>query len=154
MAYNIGIMSKNKLTIKRFLRLSSDHSFFLFGARGTGKSTLIHNIFQKNSYVFDLLDPELEDRLSKNPGELKQIIEAISSKYIIIDEIQKVPKLLNVVHSLIEKTNKIFILTGSSARKLKQGHANLLAGRAFVYNLYPFSYLEIEKEINLTDALQ
>ena len=81
MAYNIGIMSKNKLTIKRFLRLSSDHSFFLFGARGTGKSTLIHNIFQKNSYVFDLLDPELEDRLSKNPGELKQIIEAISSKF-------------------------------------------------------------------------
>ena len=154
MAYNFGVMSTDKFIIQRFLKLSNNHSFFLFGPRGTGKSTLIYNIFKKNSYVFDLLDPELEDRFTKNPSELKQIIEALPSKYIIIDEIQKIPKLLDIVHSLIEKTNKIFILTGSSARKLKQGHANLLAGRAFVYNLHPFSYLEIEKEINLNDALQ
>lgn len=153
-AYNFGVMSTNNHLIQRFLSLSTNHSFFLFGARGTGKSTLIYNTFKKNSYVFDLLDPELEDRLTKNPGELKQIAETVSSKYIIIDEIQKIPKLLNIVHSLIEKTNKIFILTGSSARKLRQGHANLLAGRAFVYHLYPFSYLEIEKEINLNDAMQ
>ena len=75
-------------------------------------------------------------------------------KYIIIDEVQKVPRLLDVVHNLLETINKIFILTGSTAGKLKQGHAHLLAGRAFVYNLYPFSYLEIEKKINLNDVLQ
>ena len=142
--------------ISRFLELPDYHSFFLFGPRGTGKSTLIENTFRKNSYVFDLLDPELEDRLAKRPEELKQIVEAMQSKikFFVIDEVQKVPKLLDVVHSLIEKTKKIFILTGSSARKLKRGHANLLAGRAFVYNLHPFSCLELEKILDLNEVLQ
>ena len=142
--------------ISRFLKLPDYHSFFLFGPRGTGKSTLIENTFRKNSYVFDLLDPELEDRLAKRPEELKQIVEAMQSKikFFVIDEVQKVPKLLDVVHSLIEKTKKIFILTGSSARKLKRGHANLLAGRAFVYNLHPFSCLELEKTLDLNEVLQ
>ena len=103
-----------------------------------------------------ILDPELEDRLVKRPEELKQIVEAMQSKikFFVIDEVQKVPKLLDVVHSLIEKTKKIFILTGSSARKLKRGHANLLAGRAFVYNLHPFSCLELEKTLDLNEVLQ
>lgn len=156
MAYNFGIMSTNSPIVSRLLKLPKDYSFFLFGPRGTGKSTLIFDIYKKNSFIINLLDTELEERFARNPNELIQIVNALpnKTKYIVIDEVQKVPKLLDIVHHLIEKTNKIFILTGSSARKLKQGHANLLAGRAFVYNLYPFSYLEIEKEFNLKDALQ
>ena len=158
MAYNFGTMSTDDNKIPRLLKLelSKDHSFFLFGPRGTGKSTLISDTYRKNSFIINLLDPELEERFARNPNELTQIVNALSNKikYIVIDEVQKVPKLLDIVHNLIEKTNKIFILTGSSARKLKQGHANLLAGRAFVYNLHPFSYLEIEKKFNLKDVLQ
>ena len=74
--------------------------------------------------------------------------------HIIIDEVQKIPKLLDVVHDIIESTNHIkFILTGSSARKLKHGGANLLAGRAFVYDLFPFTFLELSKQFNLHQAL-
>ncbi|OGI10418.1 MAG: hypothetical protein A3I68_01705 [Candidatus Melainabacteria bacterium RIFCSPLOWO2_02_FULL_35_15] len=144
-------------TIPRFLKLPKDHSFFLFGPRGSGKSTLISNTYNKeNSFFIDLLDTELEERFSRNPKELIEIVEALPNKikHIIIDEVQKVPRLLDIVHHLIEKTSKLFILTGSSARKLKQEHANLLAGRAFVYNLYPFSYLEIEEKFNLKQVIQ
>jgi uncharacterized protein len=79
-----------------------------------------------------------------------------SSQYVIIDEIQKIPKLLDIVHLLIEskKCEKLFILTGSSARKLKAVGANLLAGRAFVYHLYPFSYLELADKFDLQSALE
>ena len=73
---------------------------------------------------------------------------------IIIDEIQKVPKLLDIVHHLIETTSKKFILTGSSARKLRHGGANLLAGRAFVYDLHPFTYLEIDGDYTLNAFLR
>jgi len=71
----------------------------------------------------------------------------------VIDEVQKVPRLLDLVHLCIERYNKSFILTASSARKLKYGNANLLAGRAFVYNLHPFSFLEIPEYFNLESAL-
>lgn len=74
--------------------------------------------------------------------------------HIIIDDIQKVPKLLDVIHFLCEKTKKKFILTGSSARKLKYGGVNLLAGRAFVYNLFPFTFLELENKFTLNSVLQ
>ena len=129
------------MLIARFLNLPKQHSFFLFGARGTGKSTLIKEVFSKQVLMLNLLDPELEARFLRSPGELEQVVKATGPKirFIVIDEIQKVPKLLDLVHHLIESTDKIFVLTGSSARKLKQGGANLLAGRAFVYNLHPFS---------------
>jgi len=142
--------------ISRLLELPEDHSFFLFGARGTGKSTLILEKFQKQSLVINLLDPELEDTLAKRPNRLKEMVLALDPeiKYVIIDEIQKLPKLLDLVHLLIETTDKIFILTGSSARKLKRGQANLLAGRAFTCNLHPFSCFELGKDFNLNDALQ
>jgi len=77
-----------------------------------------------------------------------------NKQYVIIDEIQKLPKLLDVVHYLIEMTDKIFILTGSSAKKLRHGGSNLLAGRAILFNLYPLSYLEVDQEFNLQHALQ
>jgi uncharacterized protein len=87
---------------------------------------------------------------------LKAIVEGLPETvtHVVVDEIQKLPKLLDIVHSLIEKTNKYFILTGSSARKLKYGGANLLAGRAFVYHLFPFSFLELKDNFNFSTAMQ
>lgn len=141
---------------KRLLKMPKNHSLFLFGARGTGKSTLIKEEFGQNSISFDLLDPELESELIRYPNKFKERILALDKKckYVIIDEVQKVPKLLDLVHWLIENTNKIFILTGSSARKLKQGQANLLAGRAFTYNLLPLCSTELGVDFNLQDALE
>lgn len=144
-----------KSAIKRHLKLIKDHSLFLFGPRGSGKSTLIRNEFSKNSHYIDLLDLETEEFFSQNPNELKNIVSKLNKRttHIIIDEIQKLPKLLDLVHLLIESTDKKFILTGSSARKLKYGNANLLAGRAFVYNLHPFTSFELGKEFDLNQAL-
>lgn len=142
--------------INRLLRLSLNRSFFLFGARNTGKSTLLRETFNSASSLWiDLLDPTEEERYLANPSLLySEILALENKKYIIIDEIQKIPKLLDVVHKLIESTDKIFIMTGSSARKLKYGGANLLAGRAFVYNLYPFTFLEIDNKFELDDILR
>lgn len=142
---------------KRLLQLPKKHSLFLLGPRGCGKSTLLSQTFsQDHTYWIDLLNPEQEERFSLRPSELISIVKSLPKEitHIAIDEIQKIPKLLDVVHSLIESTQKIFLLTGSSARKLKRGAANLLAGRAFVYHLYPFSFLEQGAEFNLENALQ
>jgi predicted AAA+ superfamily ATPase len=140
---------------KRLLKLPKKHSLFLFGPRGVGKSTLLKQCFAKNSYFIDLLDTDTEEKFSRNPEELRYLVEALDKKtsHIIIDEVQKIPRLLDLVHLLIEKYDKKFILTGSSARKLKYGNANLLAGRAFVYNLYPFSFLELGESFDLKAAL-
>lgn len=144
----------------RLLTLTKHYSLFLFGARGVGKSTLIkktYNINEDDSYYLNLLDTVVEDRFARNPMELVELVDALpeKEKYVIIDEIQKVPKLLDVIHLLIEskQCKKNFILTGSSARKLKLSGVNLLAGRAFVYHLYPFSYLELGAQFNLHQAL-
>lgn len=142
--------------IPRLLDLPMLQSYFLFGPRNTGKSTLIKNHYNSNNrIVFDLLDPSLEDRFSRNPAELINIVKALPEniKYIVIDKVQKIPKLLDIIHHLIESTDKFYVMTGSSARKLKQASANLLAGRAFVYHLYPFSFLEIGAKFNLDEAL-
>jgi predicted AAA+ superfamily ATPase len=144
--------------IKRQLILPPRHSLFLFGARGVGKSSLLETLFQfkKNLYI-NLLDPLEEARFANNPNELIELVEAMpkNTTHVIIDEVQKLPKLLDVVHLLIEnkKTKKCFVLTGSSARKLKMAGVNLLAGRAFVYHLYPFSYLELGEAFNIEQGL-
>lgn len=143
--------------ITRTLHLSKNQSLFLFGARGTGKSTLTHQQFNADTCLWiDLLDPTQEERFARHPAELIAIVAALPEhiSHIVIDEIQKIPKLLDVVHSLIEKTKKCFVMTGSSARKLKRGGANLLAGRAFVYHLFPFTYLELGDQFDLNGALQ
>lgn len=142
--------------VKRLLNPLKSKSLFIFGARGTGKSTFIKNQFTaKNVFSINLLKPEIENKYSLNPERLEQEILALEKKpdWIFIDEIQKVSKLLDVVHSLIEDHQFKFILTGSSARKIKRGAANLLAGRAFVYNLFPFSYLELGSDFSLENAL-
>jgi uncharacterized protein len=143
--------------ITRLLKLIKNHSIFLFGPRGVGKSTLIRHYFQENfSVTFNLLKADTQERLLKNPDELSQIVQALPNHitHVVIDEIQKVPKLLDVIHDLIETTDKYFIMTGSSARKLKAGAANLLAGRAFVNHLHPFSVFEVEEKFSLEEALQ
>jgi predicted AAA+ superfamily ATPase len=142
--------------IQRSLKLPLNKSFFLFGARNTGKSTLLKQTFSKESVLWiDLLNPDEEERYSMNPSNLSaEVLAADSIKYVIIDEIQKIPKLLDVVHQLIESSDKKFIMTGSSARKLRHGGANLLAGRAFVYNLFPFTSLEIVEDFQLDHALR
>jgi len=140
----------------RLRHFSFTHSFFLFGPRGTGKSTLLKKRFnEKNCLWLDLLDSEIEDQFSQNPAQLHAIVKALPKEvtHVILDEIQKVPELLDEVHRLIEGTDKIFVLTGSSARKLKRGGANLLAGRAFVYSLYSLSCFELKEQFNLEQAL-
>ena len=143
--------------VKRQLKILEKHSFFLFGARGTGKTYLLERELPQGAYLnINLLDPEQEHRFLLDPSELSKRIESLSAQttHVFIDEIQKVPKLLDVVHLHIEKTNLVFALTGSSARKLKRGGANLLAGRAFVYHLFPFTTEELGSHFDLIDALQ
>ena len=142
--------------VNRLLQPTKKYSFFLFGPRAVGKTTLVRRLVEpKHALWIDLLNPEQEQRFSLHPEELFQVVHQtdVSISHIIIDEVQKIPKLLDVVHALIESTSKLFILTGSSARKLKLGGANLLAGRAFVYHLYPLTYVELGEHFNLDQAL-
>lgn len=151
------MVNQANATLPRLLKLPKSQTLFLFGARGTGKSTLLQKLFPSDNCLWlNLLDPEQEERFARNPQELNNVVLALPAKitHVIIDEIQKIPKLLDVVHFLCEKTKKKFVLTGSSARKLKFGGANLLAGRAFVYNLFPFTFLEAKERFNLNAALR
>jgi predicted AAA+ superfamily ATPase len=130
-------------------------SFFLFGPRGTGKSTFVHRFF-KNALFIDLLDPERVRVLSAAPERLKELVNAHGkSTDIIIDEIQRVPELLSVVHSLMEENKKrTFVLTGSSARKLKRAGVDLLGGRALLCTMHPFMAIELGQKFNFNEALQ
>ncbi len=130
---------------RRILNLShllKKKSFFLFGPRQTGKTTLIGRTLPK-AKVYDLLDSETHIKLLKKPRLLEEEGKATKHKIIVIDEIQKQPSLLDEVHRLIQKTNQRFLLTGSSARKLKRGGVNLLAGRAWRAELFPLTWFEI-----------
>ena len=141
----------------RLLETSRRNSFFLFGARGTGKTTYVRDAFDPGASLYvDLLDPEVEDRYRRSPGRLESQVRALppSVEWILIDEVQRAPRLLDVTHRLIESTGKRFVLTGSSGRKLKRGASNLLAGRAFVYSLYPLTVAELQDAFDLDDALR
>lgn len=142
--------------LPRLITLPENESFFLFGARGVGKTTLLKNVsWFPHAFYLNLLRPDEERRFSTAPEALYSVVEALDGQttHVIIDEVQKQPKLLDVVHDLIESSSKKFVLTGSSARKLKYGGANLLAGRAFVYHLHPFSCFEMPAEMTLSDYL-
>lgn len=145
-----------KSIINRKLKLRMDESVLLFGPRGTGKSTLLSRYFsEENALWLDLLKASVEEKYTRNPDTLIAEVSALPAKktHVIIDEIQKIPKLLDIVHYLIEHTNKHFILSGSSARKIKNNAANLLAGRAFVYYLAPFTYTEVGGKFSIEAAL-
>ena len=138
-------------------RLFSDpqESFFLFGPRGTGKSTLLRERLPEALWI-DLLDPDTFRSYFSYPERLQDLIAGNPNKHkVVIDEIQKVPALLSVVHKIIEeKKQKIqFILTGSSSRKLKRTGADLLGGRALKCILHPFMAFELKEDFNLVKAL-
>lgn len=142
--------------IGRKLTYLKDKSFFLFGARGVGKSTFLDLEFPaRETLLINLLDPVVLDELSVTPSRfLDRVNEDTSKKKrIVIDEVQRLPKLLDFVQLLIQKEKRKFILTGSSARKLKQVSSNLLAGRANVYHLFPFSTFELGAAFDLQKAL-
>src|SRR3989338_5934849 len=128
-------------------QLLSKKSFFLLGPRATGKSTLVREQLSDSAIVVNLLQSQLRLRLLSSPWDLESIIEAEIAKkpcqLIVIDEIQKIPELLEEVHNLIESRGWRFLLTGSSARKLKSSQVNLLGGRAWTAHFYPLSYSEI-----------
>lgn len=143
---------------KRLLRLDIPlgQNLFLWGARKTGKSTYLEKHFPTSIY-YDFLKSDVFLRYSKNPHEFREEILALSDnelkKPVILDEIQKVPALLDEIHWLIEhKKPAHFILCGSSARKLKKPGANLLGGRAWRYTFYPLVYPEIP-DFDLLKAL-
>ena len=141
---------------QRKLQLPGNQNIILFGARSTGKSTLLKNTFVKDKcFWIDLLNFENEIKYLKNPSLLISEVEALNSdiSHVVIDEIQKAPRLFDAVHHLIENTNRKFVITGSSARKLKAANVNLLAGRAFIFNLYPMTYEELGDRFDLTDVL-
>lgn len=153
----MAINQEYSLNIQRQLKILKTKSFFLFGPRGVGKSTLLHSLFpSKNTYTFDLLDFDLASRLTHKPSEFSEILHSLPAhiEWVIIDEIQKISSLLDEVHrSIFKNKNLRFALTGSSARKLKKGAGNLLGGRALTYYLFPFSTQELGKDFDLKQAL-
>jgi len=130
-------------------------SFFLFGPRGTGKSTWIQKNL-KNYLMIDLLDADKYRSLQAKPERLKQEVEAHTNiNLIVIDEVQKLPELLSIVHSLMEKNKSLqFILTGSSARKIKRSGVDLLGGRALKSGMHPFMAGELGPLFHLEESLK
>lgn len=136
----------------RLLSISGVRSTFLFGPRGTGKSTWVKQTYP-NALYFDLLETDVYKRLLAQPGRLEQYIPEGFRDYVVIDEVQRVPELLNEVHRLIENKNTQFILTGSSSRKLRRGGYNLLAGRALLRHMYPLTAMEMKEDFQWKKAL-
>lgn len=133
--------------------LESRKSFFLFGPRGTGKTTWLKHHLPRALFV-NLLQSEFYNRLSANPGHLRDLIPPDYTDWIIIDEVQRIPALLNEVHDLIEARGLNFVLTGSSARTLRRKGVNLLAGRALTYRMHPLTVTEQQDAFRLRDSLQ
>lgn len=128
----------------------SSSSTFLFGPRGTGKSTWIAQHYAGET-VYDLLSTSESLRLTRDPSALFREVESQpAGSWVVVDEVQKVPALLDEIHRLIETRGLRFVLSGSSARKLRRGGTNLLAGRALVTNLYPL----VSAEMNFQRALE
>ena len=134
------------------LPLEEKNSVFLFGPRGTGKTSWIKANLQDSLY-FDLLEFSTYKSFSANPGRLENLIPKGYKNWIVLDEIQRVPELLNEVHRLIENYKIRFLLTGSSARSLRRRGVNLLAGRALTYHMHPFVIQELGDDFNFSYAL-
>jgi uncharacterized protein len=144
----------SELDVRR-LFLEPKQSYFLFGPRGTGKSTMVKKNHPQALYI-NLLLAKTKMNYQADPERLLEIVRAqLPGTVIIIDEIQKIPDLLPLVHVLIEeKQGWIFILTGSSARKLRREGVDLLGGRALIKNLHPFLACELGDKFHFNDALQ
>jgi len=136
-------MDKN-LQIQRIQKIEcpENRSAFLWGPRKTGKTTLLNQQFPDACRV-DLLDYDIFFGLSRKPTDLRHIIKAHESNLVVIDEVQKIPHLMDEIHWLIENEGYRFIMSGSSARKLRRGNVNLLGGRAWRFELYPLVSREL-----------
>ena len=148
-------MSDNIPTIERLVDLNSlltQKSYFLLGPRQTGKTFLIRHKLE-NARVYDLLDSETYLTLSRHPGRISEEIQE-NDRIVVIDEIQRLPELLNEVHRLIEARGIRFLLTGSSARKLRRGGINLLGGRVRTKYLHPLTYKELHRRFDLLQAIE
>lgn len=128
-------------------------NFFLLGPRGTGKSTFLKSSYPNALYI-DLLKAENFNSLLANPTRIEGLIPSQFTEYVIIDEIQRIPELLNEVHRLIESKKIKFILTGSSARQLRKKGVNLLAGRARTFRFFPLTCQELGEDFNLKKSVQ
>ena len=137
----------------RILSPPKNKSFFLFGPRGTGKTTWVKSAFPKAIFI-DLLESEIYNDLLANPQRLEAFIPKDFKDWIVIDEVQRVPELLNEIHRLIEKKQCVFVLTGSSARALRKKGVNLLAGRALTYSFHQLTAIELAKDFNLAHSLK
>lgn len=142
-----------ELYIPRYFK-EPEQSYFLFGPRGTGKSTYLKHRYPDAIWI-DLLKPDVFRSYASRPERIIEIAKANPDKRIIIvDEVQKVPDILSAIHSLIEeKSKQQIILTGSSARKLKRTGIDLLAGRVLLRTLHPFMYSELTASINFEQIL-
>ena len=140
-------------TVPRFLR-DPGGSFFLFGPRGTGKSTWLARTLP-DAVTLDLLDPAEERRYAARPERLRELAAGARGGTIVVDEVQRVPELLPVVHQLVESVGAPrFVLTGSSARKLRRRGVDLLAGRAVLRSLHPFLAAELGQAFDIGRALR
>ena len=129
-------------------------SFFLLGPRGAGKSTYLRLAFP-DAHVVNLLAEDTYHRLLANPGLLAAELRAVpDDRWVVLDEIQRLPALLNEVNRFIEEKRLRFVFCGSSARKLKRKGVNLLAGRALNRAMHPFTPEELGERFALHDALQ
>jgi predicted AAA+ superfamily ATPase len=137
----------------RAVRLPSTQSVFLFGPRGTGKSTLLRTVVP-DAFVLDLLDLATYAELLAHPEHLEALARPHRPAPIVIDEVQRLPALLDEVHRLIERLRWRFVLTGSSARKLRRGGANLLAGRARTLTMHPLTAAELGDRFDLRHSLR
>ena len=132
--------------------LLSQKSHFLFGPRQTGKTFLARRML-KNARFYDLLDSSTYLALSQNPGRIAEEVSSLD-RIVVINEIQRIPGLLNEVHRLIEERGIRFLLTGSSARKLRRGGINLLGGRARTRHLHPLTYRELKGGFDLNRVIE
>lgn len=137
----------------RLLQPPAQQSFFLFGPRGVGKTAWAHEQFP-DALFFDLLDYQTYTQLLAAPQRLGDQIPKGYKGWVVVDEIQRVPELLNEVHRLIESRRLRFVLTGSSARKLRHRGVNLLAGRALTRHLHPLMASELVSDFDLKRALR
>lgn len=155
MTDSMGSSVASSKTYTRLLKLPEGgrHSVFLLGPRGTGKTSWVNEHLNDILY-FDLLETKLYSEFAANPALLSKRIPEGFKHWIVIDEIQKIPALLNEVHRLIESCQYRFVLTGSSARTLRKKGVNLLAGRAFQYYMYPLTCYELGDDFSLVTALK
>lgn len=153
----VALQKQNITRTINLLELMNKKSHFLFGPRSTGKSTAIRQQLGEKAVIVNLLRTSVQTTLLKNPEELEGIIDASvnsNPSMVVIDEIQKVPALLDEVHRLIEERNFRFLLSGSSARKLKASGVNLLGGRAWISNMFPLTTEELKENFKLERYLR